>query len=188
MTVIIQPVMPPLFDEEKLILTEKTSFAGETCTSIVMSVLQRKGINTSNPHIDEGEDILVKVGRNQWKTGQVKKIVYKQKEQRYEFKFQSANKTDYSEHDLDFYFHVVMTHYRTLIWQTDTKHIPKRPDGTFVKNTNLILDRPKVKRPISSKSQFPDRPQLIYEQYHPEVFRKNITFFSPNMSPIASYI
>jgi hypothetical protein len=186
---IIPAVMPPLLPEERTLLTSKSSYSGEACVSEVLKYCQMKEINTSVPHIDEGVDILIEESRNKWKSAQVKKIGFRFRHgaQRYEFKFQGDN-TEYSDKDIDVFFHVLMTHYRTLIWQSDSKYVPRRKNGSFVKNTNLILDRPKAKLTPSAKCQFQEKPVLLYAMYHPTIIIQNLQFFNPSSTSIEQYI
>jgi len=181
--------MPPLLPEEKQLLTNKSVYSGESCTSEVMKYCQMKSLNTAVPHIDEGVDLLIEMSRNSWLSAQVKKISYRVEKgkSRYAFKFQSET-SNYSEKDIDVFYHVLMTHYRTLIWRSDSKHVPRRNDGGFVKNTNLILDRPKAKLTSSTKCQFQEKPELIYQVYHPLVIIKNLQFFNPSSTPIEQYL
>lgn len=190
MTYIIPAVMPPLMETETKVLTNKAAYSGEACVSAVTMYCLMNNNNTSVPRIDEnGGDVLIEFTKKQWTHAQIKKVTYRHENGavRFQFKFQSEI-SNYTEDDIDVFYHVLLTRYRTLIWETDAKDVPKRENGAFIKNTNLILDRPKNKLKQNKKCQMQDKPKLIHTAYHPLIVSTYPDFFLPKPSPLEQYI
>jgi hypothetical protein len=185
-------IMPALLDEEKTPITDCTMFTAETCVNEVLKYCNMNKINTAVPKIDKGQDLLIEVSHNVWKSVQVKKVVYEQKKLNYKFKFQRSGAThsstgssctSYSAKDIDIFYFVFLTKYRTLIWELESQHVPINDRGVFTAGTNIVLDRDKK----ASDSYVINKLKLVYTSYHEEIFKQRTTFFIPSSS-ISAYI
>jgi hypothetical protein len=195
----VQPCMPPLLLEETIPLCRKdgsTKFGGTACENIVKSYFLSKGINIAEPYVDNGVDILIEKPEG-WVRGQVKKVVYQYKcdsgmkkrgsgevyRSRYNFNFQGGGtsclhlkngRRQRKAEEIDYFYHVLLTPYRQLIWETPVSLIPLREDGTFVHGKTPILDR---KFWIRKKSDINYNELLIHSKYDPIIFKIYPEFF-----------
>lgn len=192
------PIMPPLLDEETIPLSREngnTNFGGTSCENIVKSYFLANNINVADPHVDDGVDLLIEKPEG-WVRGQVKKVVYQLKldhthkkkfggeiyRTRFNFNFQSGGsplhlkngRRQRGPHDTDYFYHVLLTPYRQLIWEIPVDLIPLRKDGNFVQGTNLVLDRDNW---IRKKARTNYYELLIHSQYSPIVFKRYPEFF-----------
>lgn len=184
--------MPELLPEEKIPITDCSMFTAETCVNEVLKYCNMNKINTAIPKIDKGQDLLVEIDHNVWKSVQVKKVVYEQKKFNYKFKFQRSGTlnsntgtscTSYSAKDVDLFYFVFLTKYRTLIWELESKYVPVNERGVFSAGTNIVLDRDKK----STDSDFLNKLKLVYTSYHEEIFKQRTAFFIPSSS-ISAYL
>ena len=193
------PCMPPLLKEETKPLSRErgdTRFGGSACELAVKNYFLLKKINVAEPHVDVGVDLLIEKPEG-WVRGQVKKVVYqldmddgmfkrsgkKVYRSRYNFNFQGGGKTaphlkngrsQKSPKDYDYFYHVLLTPYRQLIWETSVDLIPLREDGTFIFGKNPCLDRDNWKR---KPSDIDFRKLLVYSKYDPIIFKTYPDFF-----------
>ena len=98
--------MPPLIDGEVELtnLSRKESsafFSGTACELLVKTYFLEKGINVSEPHIDDGVDLLIQKPGEGWVRGQVKKVIYKSKLD-YGMKSHSGKEVYRSQYDFRF--------------------------------------------------------------------------------------
>jgi hypothetical protein len=190
------PVMPPLLEEEKGPLTEKASFSGTSCETIIKSYFLSKGINVAKPYIDEGADILIKKPEG-WVTSQVKKVVYKYELDHqhlknfggyiyrpyYTFSFQRSSQSKGKQRgpkDNDYFYHVLLTPYRQLIWETPSKLVPLRKDGSFISKKDVALESDAWVRMVP---QINFKELLISSQYNPIIFKRYPEFFLKEDKP-----
>ena len=190
------PCMPPLIDGE-VNLTElsrgecSTVFSGTACELLVKTYFLEKGINVSEPHIDDGVDLLIKKPGEGWVRGQVKKVIYKSQldygmksysgkevyRSRYDFRFQSSGKNGRRQRkvgEIDYFYHVLMTTYRQLIWEVPESVIPLRENGEYIQCKNPTLDRDNWKR---KPAEIDFSKLLVYSRYDPIVFKTYPDFF-----------
>jgi len=189
----VVPCMPPLLEEEtKNADAGDTSFNGTACENIVKSYFLTQRINIAEPHVDDGVDLLIEKPGEGWKRGQVKKVVYQYKldwgmrekkgvevyRSRYNFNFQNSGKSKQRKQrgpeDYDYFYHVLLTPYRQLIWETPSNVIPLRKDGTFIMGKNVCLDRNNW---IRKKAEIDYRKLLMYSRYDPIIFQTYPDFF-----------
>tara|TARA_B100000214_G_C23749116_1_gene526872 strand:+ start:49 stop:699 length:651 start_codon:yes stop_codon:yes gene_type:complete len=197
----IVPVMPVLLDEEKIPLDRSqngTKFGGTACEYSMATFLLSQRINCAEPIIDEGADLLVDRG-DKWEKAQVKKVVYCKKLDsgmlknsgkrvyREDFKFQfqgGGGNVSYLKngrrqrtiHEIDLFYHVLFTCYRTLIWEIPASIVPLREDGkTFVHcvSSGLVRDNWKRKPAAIDLNK-----HLIYTRYDPIIFQHYPDFFN----------
>ena len=132
--------MPPLLEEETIPFDKKDGvrYSGTACENIVKAYFLSQSINIAEPHVDDGVDLLIKKPEG-WVRGQVKKVVYqldmddgifkrsgrKVYRSRFNFNFQGGGKTaphlkngrsQKCPKDYDYFYHVLLTPYRQLIW------------------------------------------------------------------------
>lgn len=191
--------MPPLLEEETMPLSREdgfTKFGGTACENIVKSYFLSRNINIAEPHVDDGVDLLIEkpVG---WVRGQVKKVVYQSKmdygmksrsgvevyRSRFNFNFQGggglvphlkSGRRQRGPKDCDYFYHVLLTPYRQLIWETPVDLIPLREDGTFIHGKNPCLDRDNWSR---KKPDIDFNKSLMYSRYDPIIFKMYPDFF-----------
>jgi len=194
------PCMPPLLEEEKIPLSREdgfTKFGGTACEHMVITYFLKRNINVALLEVDDGVDLLIEKPDEGWKRGQVKKVVYQTKldygyrknngvdlfRPRYNFNFQSGGRTaphlkngrkQRGPNDYDYFYHVLMTPHRELIWETPVDMIPLREDGTFISNKNPSLDSDSWQR---RKSEIDFNKNLISVKYDPIVFKTFPDFF-----------
>ena len=193
------PCMPPLMEEETRPLSRAggdTRFGGAACELAVKNYFLSKCINIAEPHVDVGVDLLIEKPEG-WVRGQVKKAVYqldmddgmykrtgkKVYRSRFNFNFQGGGKTaphlkngrsQKTPKDFDYFYHVLLTQYRQLIWEIPVSLIPLRDDGTFVHGKTPCLDRDNW---IRKKADIEWSKHLIHCSYDPIVFKKYPDFF-----------
>ena len=198
----IIPCMPPLLEEETIPLSREdgfTKFGGTACELLVKAYFLQQNINVAEPNVDDGVDILIEQKEEGWVRGQVKKVVYQYEmdrgmynrsggtnkvfRSRFNFNFQSGGRTaphlkngrrQRGPDDYDYFYHVLLTPFRQLIWETPVSLIPLREDGTFVATKNPCLDRDNWKR---KRSDIKWSDHLIYRRFDPIVFKEYPEFF-----------
>ena len=193
------PCMPPLMEAETKPLSRAggdTRFGGAACELAVKNYFLSKNINIAEPHVDVGVDLLIEKPEG-WVRGQVKKVVYqfdmddgmfkrsgkKVYRSRFNFNFQGGGKrlglsSGYTKQrgpkDYDYFYHVLLTPYRQLIWETPVSLIPLREDGSFVFGKTANLDRDNWKR---KPRDIDWNKHLIHSNYDPIVFKTYPDFF-----------
>ena len=192
------PCMPPLLEEETKPLSREdgfTKFGGTACENLVKTYFLSQNINIAEPHVDDGVDLLIEKPEG-WIRGQVKKVVYQSKidhgmksrsgvevyRSRYNFNFQSSASAPHlkngrrqrSPEDYDYFYHVFMTTYRQLIWETPVSMIPLRKDGNFIHGKCPNLDRDGW---IRKKADIDFNKLLMYSKYDPVIFKTYPDFF-----------
>ena len=193
------PCMPPLMEAETKPLSRAggdTRFGGTACELLVKNYFLSKSINVAEPHVDVGVDLLIEKPEG-WVRGQVKKVVYqfdmddgmfkrsgkKVYRSRFNFNFQGGGKrlglsSGYTKQrgpkDYDYFYHVLLTSYRQLIWETPVSLIPLREDGSFVFGKTPNLDRDNWKR---KPRDIDWNKHLIHSNYDPIVFKTYPDFF-----------
>jgi len=176
----IPPTMPPLLQEEKVILADP-NYSGISCQSFVMGYLTMNQINVAEPKVDTGVDLLVEKQPKIWLNAQIKKVVLRQDttntdgeiKDRFQLTFQNTQQ-NLSTEKIDLYYHVLLTHQRVMIWEVDAQYVPIREDGFFVKNTNIVIDRHKRSH---YETDFQKNLKLVYVMYSPQVYVNNQSFF-----------
>ena len=196
------PCMPPLMDGEVELtnLSRKESsafFSGTACELLVKTFFLERGINVSEPHIDDGVDLLIQKPGEGWVRGQVKKVIYKSKldygmkshsgkevyRSRYDFRFQGSGGKGRRQRkggEIDYFYHVLMTTYRQLIWETPESLIPLRENGEYIQNKNPNLDRDNW---IRKKADIDFNKLLMYSRYDPIIFKTYPDFFLKQEQP-----
>ena len=193
------PCMPPLMEEETKPLSREdgfTKFGGTACENIVKAYFLTQCINIAEPHVDDGVDLLIEKPEG-WVRGQVKKVVYqldmddgifkrsgrKVFRSRYNFNFQSGGQTaphlkngrrQRGPDTIDYYYHVLLTPYRQLIWETPVNMIPLRKDGNFIHGKCPVLDSNNW---IRKKADIDFNKLLVYSKYDPIIFKTYPDFF-----------
>jgi len=190
----IVPQMPTLLKEEMDFHKHNnidTRFGGESAEHCVKYMLMHRGINFYKPAVDDGVDLLVLGEGGVLKKGQIKKVVCKMrtdsgmkkrsgkivKRTCYDFNFQGGteqHKKQRSPKDIDVFYHVLSTQYRTLIWETPTNVVSLRKNGDFVSVKNPNLDRNSI---MKLKPDIDFSKYLVYTQYDPIIFQKFPEFF-----------
>jgi hypothetical protein len=189
----IQPCMPPLLPEERNPAGKKLAlFSGGSCEHIIISHFLRLGINCAEPIIDDGADLLIEREPGIWKRGQVKKVVHTYDLDRgmfkrygtevrrdvYDFFFQSNNLGTRSRKDTDYFYHVLMTPLREIIWETPSDLVPYKEDrDSFISNKTVVLDRSSW---VRRKVEINFREQIISAKYDPKVMETHPLFFNKN--------
>lgn len=191
----IIPIMPPLLNEEFCKQEEDNSntFNGLSCENIVKGYFLSKGLNVAEPILDDGVDLLIERSKGQWVRSQVKKVVYRYKQdynaKKYRnktihrsvfmFNFQGnsiSKRKQRSPQDFDYFYHVLLTPLRQLIWEIPTNQVTLRSNGDFVNTKNIVLDR---EGSTSTPSDMNFRDTLIYSQFHCKVITAYPEFFYP---------
>ena len=158
-------------------------------------------INCAEPIIDEGADLLVDRG-NKWEKAQVKKVVYCKKldsgmlknsgkriyREDFKFQFQGGGgnvswlkngRRQRTINEIDLFYHVLFTCYRTLIWEIPASIVPLREDNkTFVHcvSSGLVRDNWKRKPAAIDLNK-----HLIYTRYDPIIFQHYPDFLIRNL-------
>lgn len=196
----LKPCMPPFIEDETKPLLEKnlsTNYGGSSCENLVKAYMLSKGNNIAEPHVDDGVDLLIEKPEG-WVRGQVKKVVYQLKidynhkknfgghiyRSRFSFNFQGGGKPSTtarkngrrqrSPKDFDYFYHVLLTPYRQLIWEIPVDLIPLRRDGSFIFGKNTCLDRDSW---VRKKAEIDFNQLLVYAKYDPIIFRMYPKFF-----------
>ncbi len=197
MSVIISPLMPPLMEEE--IVTDfdrrnsDSMFVGKSAELVVASYLLKNKINFAEPQVDQGNDFWVE--ENGIKKAQVKKVVYKYKQDlgyfkrhgvvvkrhTFDFRFQSCGvggnfKVQYGPDDIDVFYHVLSTPLRELIFKIPSNLIPLTSEGKFIQSKSPVLERHFNQR---KKPSFDLRGTLISAKYDAKLVQANHDFFFP---------
>ena len=191
------PCMPPLMEEETIPSGGLTKFSGTACENLVKAHFLSQCINIAEPHVDDGVDLLIEKPEG-WIRGQVKKVVYqldmdhgifkrsgkKVYRSRFNFNFQGGGamsaahlkngRRQRGPETVDYFYHVLMTPYRQLIWETPVSMIPLRKDGTFIHGKCPNLDRDNWKR---KPADIDFNKLLVYSRYDPIIFKHYSEFF-----------
>ena len=193
------PCMPPLMEEETKPLSREdgfTKFGGTACENLVKAYFLSQNINIAEPHVDDGVDLLIEKPEG-WIRGQVKKVVYQSKmdykmnqrsgvkvyRSRFNFNFQGGGgsaphlkngRRQRKPEECDYFYHVLLTPYRQLIWETPVSMITLRENGTFIHGKTPILDRDSW---IRKKAEIDFNKLLVYSRYDPIIFRTYSDFF-----------
>lgn len=193
------PCMPPLMEEETKPLSREnglTKFGGTACENLVKAYFLSQCINIAEPHVDDGVDLLIQKPEG-WVRGQVKKVVYQLQldyvhkknfggeiyRPRFNFNFQGGGKrlglsSGYTKQrgpeDYDYFYHVLLTPYRQLIWETPVNMIPLRKDGNFIYGKCPVLDSNNW---IRKKADIDFNKLLVYSKYDPVIFKTYPDFF-----------
>ena len=193
------PCMPPFVDEETKPLSREdgfTKFGGTACENLVKAYFLSQNINIAEPHVDDGVDLLIEKPEG-WIRGQVKKVVYQSKidykmnqrsgvkvyRSRFNFNFQGGGasaphlkngRRQRKPEECDYFYHVLLTPYRQLIWETPVSMITLREDGTFIHGKTPILDRDSW---IRKKAEIDFNKLLVYSKYDPVIFKTYPDFF-----------
>lgn len=171
----INPCMPPLLEVEKKVLS--TQYSGLLCENIVRSYFLSKEINIATPDVDDGVDFVIfrddKVERIQ-----VKKIVPRIKKnlQIYTFSYQggSGDRKQKVSGYVDYFYHVLYTPYRQLIFETPENIIPLRENGEYIQCKNGVLDRDSW---IRKRADYDINRLLIHAHYDPIIYQSFPSFF-----------
>jgi hypothetical protein len=201
----VKPCMPPLLQEETKPLSREngsTAFGGTACENIVKSYFLSNNINIAEPHVDEGVDLLIKKPSG-WVRGQVKKVVFQlhldwgMKERHgtevyrsiFNFNFQSGGasvphlkngRRQRGPETSDYFYHVLLTPYRQLIWETPVSLIPLREDQSFIHGKSVCLDRDNW---VRKKAGIDFGKLLVYSSYNPLIFKTYPKFFIEEENP-----
>ena len=187
--------MPPLMEEETIPLDRADGtviYGGTACENLVKTYLLSQSINTAEPHVDDGVDLLIEKPGEGWVRGQVKKVTYLSKldygmksrngvevyRSRYDFRFQSSGKVEGRRQrrkgEIDYFYHVLMTTYRQLIWEVPESVIPLRENGEYIQHKNPVLDSDNW---IRKKADIDFSKLLVYSRYDPIIFKTYPDFF-----------
>ena len=204
------PCMPPLMEEETIPLDRvdgRVRYGGTACENLVKAYFLAQNINIAEPHVDEGVDLLIEKSEG-WVRGQVKKVVYMNKldwnkKQRdniaihrscFKFNFQGGGgsiphlkngRRQRGPEDYDYFYHVLLTPYRQMIWETPVDLIPLREDGTFIHGKDVTLDRDNWKR---KSAEIDFNKLLVYSKYDPIIFKTYPDFFlKPEQSTLDNF-
>ena len=194
------PCMPPFMEEETVPLSRElgfTKFGGTACENVVKAHFLAQNINVAEPHVDDGVDLLIEKPEEGWVRGQVKKVVYRlhlddgilkrhgKKVYRsyFNFNFQGGGLTaphlkngrrQRRPEDYEYFYHVLLTPLRQMVWETPVHMIPTRKDGSFIFGKCVCLDRDNWKR---KPAEIDFNRQLVYSKYDPVVFKTYPDFF-----------
>lgn len=95
----------------------------------------------------------------------------------FKFKYQNTGtkgKTDYGPKDIDYFYHVLSTPYRKLIWETPSNLINLRKDGSFVESTKISLTSNNWQR---TEPKINYREMIVSVHYTPIIYQKYPDFF-----------
>ena len=163
-------IPPPLDGEYSVGGGRHAHFIGRHCESIVNSYLLSQGFNVAEPQVDHGCDLLFKMG-GEWKTGQVKKVIYKSKNnglKYFNFFFNNGRRKELG-YDVDYFFHVITTQHRQLLFMTPDLAVPRTEIGQQVMAKDLVLDR--YNRIQSKEKKLNVLDYLVYSFYSPEIIK-----------------
>lgn len=184
----ITPAMPPLLQEEcEDAGSVMPTFAGSTCEHIMIGYFLSKGLNVAVPEVDTGADLWIeRDGVGIIKRGQVKKVTHNVKQNRsyFDFFFQGSCGTQRSPNDTDYFYHVLITPLRQLIWETPASIVPLREDGTFIANKTVTLDR---YGHVRRKVEINYRELIVSAKYSHKVVQEHSDFFA-NKNTIFNYL
>ena len=191
------PCMPPLLEEEVVIseLKAATKYSGTACENVVKAWMMLNNINVAEPHVDDGVDVLIEKPGEGWVRGQVKKVVYTNKvdhgmkkrngvevyRSRFNFPFQSGNakwgRRQRTIDEIDYFYHVLITPHRTLIWEIPASIVPLREGSKeFIFAKNPCIDREAW---IRKKSEWDFNDYLLSAQFSRKVIESYPDFFNP---------
>lgn len=193
------PIMPPLLPEETYQESGSAAlFNGKSCEKYIQAFLLGQGINVAEPVVDDGKDLLFERSKNHWVRGQAKKITYRYKRSdkakklydkdvfypTFTFNFQrdkgSEKKNQLGPEDIHYFFHVLKTCYREIIWEIPSHLINLRKDGTFVSCNDFVLDSTEW---IRNKRSLPIEDFVIFKRYDQKVFKAYPDFFLAEDKP-----
>lgn len=204
----IEPVMPPLLPEETVPLDRQkgVQYGGTACENLVKCYFLSKQINVSEPNVDDGVDLLIEKSDQGWVRGQVKKVVYQSKldfgmkqrgkecyRSRFNFNFQGGGgsvphlkngRKQRKIGEIDYFYHVLFTQYRQLIWETPSSMVTLRENGEFIQNKEVVLDRNNW---IRKKSDIDFSKLLVYSHYDPIIFTSYPDFFLKKKLSLESF-
>ena len=167
-------IPPPLDDEYNVVGANQTRFTGRHCENLVKSYLLSQGFNVAEPEVDNGCDLLFKMD-GKWKSAQVKKVVCKIADNGlsyFQFFFNSTRangKRKDSGYDVDYFFHVISTQHRQLLFMVPDLEVPRTKSGQQVMCSDLVLDR--YNRVHSKKKRLNLLDYLVNSFYSPEIFK-----------------
>jgi hypothetical protein len=170
----INPCMPPLLEVERETLN--TQYSGLLCESIVRTYFISKQINVAVPDVDNGVDFLV-LKDDKVEKIQVKKIISRIKDdlQIYLFPYQgSARRKQKVAGNIDYFYHVLYTPYRQLIFETPESMIPLRENGEYIHSKGAVLDRDSWRRKLA---EYDCNTLLIHAHYDPIIYQSFPSFF-----------
>jgi len=190
----VKAVMPPLLDEERNPPGgRKSTFSGTACEEIIIAHFLKQGINCARPIVDDGADIIIeRDGKDKpWVRGQVKKVVHQfaidrgmrkrgkgiVRRDEYNFFYQPTQRQQRTPQDCDYFYHVLSTPLRQLIWETPASIVPLNDDGCFISNKTIMLDRDFHQR---KKAEINYRDLILDAYYHPKLIEAFPQFFYPN--------
>jgi hypothetical protein len=173
----INAITPPLLPEERE--TIGTQYSGHWCESIIESYFTSKQIKVARPTIDDGIDFMIKKPEG-WRSAQVKKIVIRTTRELDYFRcyFQGRFKSSYTKKckgDTDYFYHVLATPYRQLIFETPESLVPTNKEGVYAQGVSPALTRSYHLRRIPRLHM---QNQLVSALYAPEVVLANTLFFT----------
>ena len=193
------PCMPPLLEEETIPLDRQDGvrYGGTACENLVKAYFLTQNINIAEPHVDDGVDLLIQKPGEGWVRGQVKKVIYKSQldygmkshsgkevyRSRYDFRFQGGGEKGRRQRkggEIDYFYHVLMTTYRQLIWETPESLIPLRENGEYIQSKNPNLDGDNW---IRKKAEIDFNKLLMYSRYDPIIFKTYPDFFLKQEQP-----
>jgi hypothetical protein len=188
------PCTPPLMEKEKFNFTREdnsTKFGGTSCEHWVYAYFLSNKINIAEPFVDNGVDCLIERENEGWKRGQIKKVVYQEgidygmkdrhgvevRRARYNFALQGGGGADRRQRkpeEIDYFYHVLLTCYRVLIWETPSHIYPVREDGSFIQNKTICLDSESW---VRKKAEVDYSKYLVYSLYDPIIYQTYPDFF-----------
>ena len=188
------PCMPPLMQEETIPLNKlagEQRYVGVACENLVKAYLLSQNMNIAEPNLDNGVDLLIQKPGEGWVGGQVKKVVYRSHldygmkshngvevyRSRYDFRFQNngnGGERQRKKGEIDYFYLVLMTTYRQLIWEVPESLVPLRKNGEYIQCKNPTLDRDSWKR---KPADIDFNKLLKYVRYDPIIFKTYPNFF-----------
>ena len=186
------PSMPPLLEEEIFTKEDEnqTSYSGTSCESIVTSHFLYQNKNAAVPLVDTGVDLLIEREPGIWSRGQVKKVSHRYRQfdnpesvkygqTPYHVYYFPYNSNDFSltPNDVDYFYHVLKTPLREMIWEVPASVVSLREDGSFIRLKDVRLDS--VTKERGRKADFEINDYLISCKYDTKIFQKYPNFFNP---------
>lgn len=176
----IVPSMPPLLPEEcDDAGSVLPAYAGASAEHIIIGHFLSRGINVAVPEVDTGADIWFdRNGIGDIKRGQVKKVTHNVKKggrSYFDFFFQGSCATQRSPKNTDYFYHVLVTPLRQLIWETPAEIVPLRKNGTFIANKTVTLDR---YGHVRRKVEINYRKLIVSAKYSDVIVKANPDFFN----------
>ena len=168
--------MPPLLEVEKKILNKQ--YSGLLCENIVRSYFLSKEINIATPDVDDGVDFVI-FRDDKVEKIQVKKIVLRIKKnlEVYNFSYQGSSSADRKQKvagSVDYFYHVLYTPYRQLIFETPENIIPLRENGEYIHCKHGVLDRDSW---VRKRADYDVNTLLIHAHYDPIIYQSFPSFF-----------